>query len=202
LKKAKLLIPAIALVFISVWNVAVCGQPLTNEQIVLSTVKQAVAEKVTGDTSLGIQVTVKSGELERLIGDGIRDGLQDKFGQPIYLTELDPRRLTINYEILGFDFTYKKGHSRGFLKSNKIARDLRCQVRLSIDNTATGISISHEISAIYHDEIEPADLNYAKSRTIPELSPAAPGSGWSRYAEPSLVIASVGTLVYLFFANR
>jgi len=202
LRKAKLLILFAGLIITAVWNVAFSGQPLTNEQIVLSTVKQAVADKVPGDTSVIVQIEVKSGELERLIGDGIRDGLQDKFRQAINPGEIDPQKLTINYEMLGFDFTYKKGHSRGFLKSNKVARDLRCQVRLSIDNGASGNSNSHEISAFYHDEIEPADLNYAKSRTIPELSPAAPGSGWSRYAEPSLVIASVGTLVYLFFANR
>jgi hypothetical protein len=202
LKKAKILFFIAGLIFLSAFRVAVSGQPLSNEQIVLTTVKQAVAEKITGDTSFIVQVEVKSGELEKLIGDGIRDGLRNKFGQPIYLTELDPQKLTLSFNISGFDFTYKKGHSRGFLKSNKIARDLRCQVRLSIDNTATGISNFHEILAIYHDEIEPSDLNYVKSHSIPELALAAPGSGWSRYAEPSLVIASVGTLVYLFFANR
>lgn len=202
MKKAKMPTLIAGLILAVIWSIDLFSQPLSNEQIVISTIRQAVAEKVPADTSHSMQIVEKAGELERLIGDCILDGLHDKFRKAIYILESDSQKLTIDYAVLAFDFTYKKGGSRGFLKSNKIARDLRCQIRLNIDNAAAGVSNSHEISAIYHDEIEPSDLTYVKSRRIPELAPAAPGSGWSRYVEPSLVIASVGTLVYLFFANR
>lgn len=179
------------------------GQPLSNEQIVISSVKAAVDSEVTGDSTHTLQITVKAAELDRLVGDGLYDGLRDKYGKAIYLSSLDPQLLSLNYDILGFDFSYKKGQSRGFFKSHKIARDFRCQLRININGGPDSkLILSQGISVSYHDEIEPSDLNYVKSRRIPELAPSAPGSGWSRYAEPSLVIASVGTLVYLFFANR
>lgn len=179
------------------------SQPLSNEQIVISSVKVAVSNAVTGDSNYTLQVAVKAGEIERLVGDGIYDALVEKYRKPVYLTPLDSQMVTVNYDVQGIDFSYKKGASRGLLKGHKIARDFRCQLRINIQRGSSLESRDyHDIAVKFHDEIEPSDLNFVNSRRIPELAPAAPGSGWSRFAEPALVIASVGTLVYLFFANR
>ena len=186
----------------TIWSVGFCGQPLTNEQLIIAAVKQAVQENIVADPSLVIQCQSRDGGIEKLIGDGIVEGASGKFGKLLYTSSPDSSNPSLQYYISGFEFTYKKGKSRGFLKSNRIARDLRCQLRISFSNQTSGILNSQDISVNYHDEIEPTDLNYVKSRNIQELAPPDPGSRWSKYAEPFLVVASVGTLVYLFFSNR
>jgi hypothetical protein len=196
LRKNSLLLVIAGGILLVLESVVYC-QPLSNEQIVINSVKAAVAKEIPVDSTMSLKIAMPDEELGKLVGDGISEALQGQINPG------DPSEINLTYEVMGFDFSYKKGKSLGFLKSHQIARDFRCQLHIAFRvNSGSELLRSQEITVAYHDEIRPSDLNFVKSRRIPELAPVPPGSGWSRYAEPSLVIASIGTLVYLFFANR
>jgi len=142
-------------------------------------------------------------EFVMLCRDGIAEGLRDKYRQVFIDSIPDDHYLGLTYGILGTDFKYSKGSSRGMFKSRRIKREFRLQLRINIKGSLDNAVLdSYDIPVNYRDEIEPSMQDYVRSRKLEELAPKDPGSGWSRYVEPALVISTVGVLVYLFFANR
>lgn len=182
---------------------AASAQPPTNEQLIITAVKAAVEKEIPADPSSGVRIIGGGEGKARLFEQGIADGLRSKYGLVAIGQTGDSLFKNVNYDIQGFEFGYEKGSSRGFLRNRRVIRHFRCQLRITIQDNPDGVLLaSRDIGIDISDQIEPSDLEYVKSRDIPELAPEPPGSGWSRIAEPALVIASVGALVYLFFANR
>jgi hypothetical protein len=184
---------------------AASASPSSNEQVIINAVRAGVDSLLgkTGDMGAEVRVVADSGGLRRLIAEGIADGLRDKYNRILIGGGSDSLSDILTYDILGFAFDYEKGSSRGFLRGRKIKREMLCELRINIQGGPTGIlRHSQNMSVAYADEIEHSDLRFVNSREIPELAPEPPGSGWSRFGEPALVTASVGALVYLFFANR
>jgi len=194
-----ILISSISLCF----TVSASGQPLSNEQVVISSVKDAAANGLSGDSENSLRIVSDEEGLQGIFATGIAEGIIGKYARVMIMPTEDSSAFNLNFDILGFNFTYEKGSSRGFLKTKKIRRALNCELRIIVKSGADGAL--REIKRLpidYHDEVEPSSIKVINSRIIPELAPVAPGSGWSRFMEPSLVIATVGALVYLFFANR
>jgi hypothetical protein len=178
-------------------------QTLTNEDIIISSVRAAAERENFGDLSKQIRIISDSKGINNLIADGLADAVRTHYAGVTLTAVPDSISHNLYFDILGFSFDYKKGGSRGFLRSRKIKRELITQLRINIESGPDRALLeSRNLSVIFSDEIEPGQAKFVGSREISELSPAVPGSGWSRYTEPSLVIASVGILVYLFFANR
>lgn len=193
----------LSLFLAAVISVSAQSQPISNEQLVISSIKQAIVTEYPQAPGPMIQVMMGSGSLDSLIADGIADGLQARSAQVLLDGPRDAAWQGLRFDLLGFDFNYKKGDSRGFLRSRKIKRELNCQLRIITMNAVSGgLDDSRLLTVDFTDQIEPGMVRLVRSRAIPELAPDSPGSGWSKYLEPAVVVGSVGALVYLFFANR
>lgn len=197
------LIPA--LVSVVVWPVAASAQKqvLTNEQVVISAVREA-AEKTMRDNGLDkIQIDMAKSGINRPISYGIADALRS-LGVEVFAGGLSEEPINdLKYDVLGFDFDYRKGGSRGFLRKPMIKREFAARLRITISKSNAGrISSFEDIVVSYIDNIDPKFSDLVKSRDIPELAPDLPGSGWTKIVEPVVVTAAIGGIVYLFFANR
>ena len=177
--------------------------PISNEQVVISATARAIDTLYTRVTPRDLNIISDSGGLDKLILYGISEGLRGKFDRIMIATSPETTGYNLYFDMLGFDLGYRAGSSRGFLKGRMIRRELQCELRINIRDGRDGaLRETKNLGVGYIDEIERSDVSFVNSREIPELAPEPPGSSWSRYAEPWLVVASVGALVYLFFANR
>ncbi len=179
---------------------SVFARPASNEQIMINSTA-AVVETTFSGGAPSLNIIADTSGIGGLISYGIAEGLKNSYGSIMLASAPDPAGANLYYDVLGFDFKYSRGGSRGFLRGRKIRRELQCELRINI-REGEAFREARNLLVNYADEIEPSDTRFVNSRNIPELAPELPGSSWSRYAEPSLVIASVGALVYLFFANR
>jgi hypothetical protein len=198
----KLLMPLSAVCMIALFEMA-RAQPPTNEQIVTDAVKEQVDRSFKGDSAPALLVISDQSELDFLAAGAIADAMRNKYPQVMLASSPAALADNLTFDIQGFDFRFRKGASRGFLRAHKIKRELQGQLRITIKSGMEGqLRDVKDVPFSYNDVIEPEWAKYVNSRTIPELAPAPPVSSWSRFVEPSLAIAAVGTLVYLFFANR
>ena len=188
----------------------IAGPPLraqslieTNEQLVISSVRQAVMESLRTETYHRVGITLARTGIERAVSNGIAEALRDLGVEVLTDSSGNDDAETLDYDILGFDFTYERGKSRGFLRKPMIKRRFAAQLRIAIKEPPRDrIEYLNEIEVKFEDNIVPGYAGLARSRDIPELAPDPPGSGWVRFAEPVIVTGAVGALVYLFFANR
>ena len=177
------------------------GPILTNEQVVIKAVREGAAAAGIFDRLTDVRFDPVETGPGRAIYGGLAEALTAR-GISIH-SENEAASMTTGFDILGFDFRYKKGKSRGFLRKPMINRSFNARIRVTVTGLATGKVLGMEdISATYTDELDPDAENLIKSRDIPELAPAAPVSGWTKIVEPVVVTTAVGGLVYLFFANR
>lgn len=201
INKSSLLLPAT--IFLLLSGPFAAGQTLSNERVVISAVRSAVDGGLSGDSTAAVRVVSDEEGLRGIFATGIAEGIMNKFSRVMIAPSPDTNSLNLFFEIYGFDFDYGKGGSRGFLRARRIRRQLGCELSITMKSGVDGTLLDIKRLAVsYGDEVEPSSVRVINSRHIPELAPEAPGSGWSRYAEPSLVIATVGVLVYMFFANR
>jgi hypothetical protein len=200
--KTRLLISLSSLFAIALFEMA-RAQPSTNEQMVTDAVEAQVDESFEGDSGRALLIIPGQPELDILVAGAIADAMRHKYPQVMLASSPSPSADNLTFDIQGFDFRFRKGASRGFLKAHKIKRELQGQLRITIKSGTDGqLREVKDIPFSSTDVIEPGWAKYVDSRSIPELAPLAPSSSWSRYVEPALVITAVGTLVYLFFANR
>ena len=177
--------------------------PISNEQVVINATARAVDSVYTRVTPQDLNIISDSGSLDKLVLYGISEGMRGKFDRIMLAQGPESSGYNLYFDVLGFDLGYRMGSSRGFLRGRKIRRELQCELRINIRDGRDGaLRETKNLGVSYVDEIDRSEISFVNSRKIPELAPEPPGSSWSRYAEPSLVVASVGALVYLFFANR
>jgi hypothetical protein len=197
------LAPILAALIISSQPVSSQGLIETNEQIVISSVRKAVVESLRTETFHRMSVNLTESGIERPVSNGIVNALRDMGVEVLADGSGDDGAERMVYDLLGFDFTYERGESRGFLRKPMIRREFAAQLRITVKAPPSGrIIFLNEIGVEYKDSIAPGFLDLARSRDIPELDPDPPGSGWIKIAEPAIVTVAVGALVYLFFANR
>jgi len=188
-----------------VWPISTSAQKLipTNEEVVISSVREAAEKTMRGYGLDKIQMNIAESGIDRPISNGIAEAL-GSLGVKVFAGGISGESTnSLNYDVLGFDFDYGKGASRGFLRKRMIKREFAARLRITISKSIEGPILSFEDVAVsYVDNIDPRFANLVKSRDIPELAPDLPGSGWTKIAEPVVVTAAIGGLVYLFFANR
>lgn len=193
---------AIACAFLFALSVSTSfASPASNEQILINStaakVESSFSEVMTG----GLSIVTDTTGLGGLISAGIAEGLKGRYDTILLAAGPVTIGPNLYFDLLGFNLDYKKGASRGFLRGRKIRREMLCELRINIRDGGL-LRDARNVTVYYNDEIERADIRFVNSRDIPALAPEPPGSSWSRYAEPALVVGSVGALVYLFFANR
>lgn len=174
---------------------------LTNEQVVINSVREAVLQSSCCGDLGDIHIPLAKTGILRPVSYGLADGLR-LLGNSVE-TEAGGAATEVNYDVLGFDFDYDKGSSLGFMRKPMIKRIFDARIRISARRAGDGAIIkTNDLAIAYVDEVDPESALLIRSLDIPELSPNPPGSLWSTIAEPVVVTAAVGGLVYLFFANR
>jgi hypothetical protein len=175
----------------------------TNEEVVISSVRAAVEEAMRGQGLDRIQMDMAKFGIDGPISNGIADALRSLGIQVFAGGANSVASNSLDYDLLGFDFDYRKGTSRGFFKKPMIRREFEARLRITVTESLKGsISSFEDVAVSYADDIDPRFANLVKSREIPELAPALPGWGWTKVVEPVVVTAAIGGIVYLFFANR
>lgn len=174
---------------------------ITNEEIVSNSVRDAVVESGFCDGVVSVRLDLARSGLSRPISNGLSEAYRS-LDIPV-MTNDGSSAAIIDYDILGFNFVYKNGRSRGFLKKPFIMRVLNARVRLTSTRSEDGaVNNQEDLDLVYSDEIRPEWVDLVRSLDIPELGPQVPGSGMIKIVEPVVVTAAVGGLVFLFFANR
>ena len=176
---------------------------ISNEQIVSNAVKETAVREL-GDLQNQRIIVISDGTpLNGIIASALADAMQDKSAEVMLASQPDSTSENLAFKILNFDFQYKKGSSRGFLRQHRIKREFQGQLQLTLESGAAGnVVATYMLPLSLSDEIDPAAMGAVNSDEIPELAPRTPGQPFSKLIKPALAVASVTVLVYLFFANK
>lgn len=181
----------------------VSSQVITNEQAVIEACRNGVTDSSTTFEFTDIIIEVSESEISRPVEIGLTEGFKSLGINVVGNDRSDSALQYVKCDILGFEFKYKNGDSRGFLRKRMIRREFKAVLKLTFSNLRDkSVSEIRDFDISYEDQINPALANLIKSRTIPALDPPFPSSGMKRIAEPVIVTAAAGALIYLFFANR
>jgi hypothetical protein len=182
---------------------AVNSEVITNEQAVVRAAREGVENNFQALDSGALSIDVVDDEISRPVEIGLAEGFEN-LGLHIVRNDDGPEEVQgVVCDVLGFEFKYENGESRGFLRKRKIKREFTAVLKLTFTNTVEkSIEGSRDITISFEDQINPEWADLVKSRKIPELDPPLPSSGLKQVAEPVIVTAAVGALIYLFFANR
>jgi hypothetical protein len=107
------------------------------------------------------------------------------------------------YRIIDLSLSYPQIEREGFFGARLLTRKASLNLSFRLEDGTTGrVLWSEKGKEERSDQIKRSLARSVNNRTYPFLSPALPDDPQSRYLEPAMVIAVVGGLIYLFFANR
>lgn len=107
------------------------------------------------------------------------------------------------YRIIDLSLSYPQIEREGFLGGRLLTRRTSLNLSFRLEDGVTGrVLWSEKGKEERSDLIKRSMAKSVNNQTYPFLSPALPDDPQSRYLEPAMVIAVVGGLIYLFFANR
>lgn len=138
--------------------------------------------------------------LDEIIMDGIIGAIQKNGCMTESAVTLPPESTyTMTVRVSALRLLYQKGNSRGFWKKPFIKRKLYGQIAINLSGKIDYIGY-RDLS--FEDQILADQANIVASPRYNQLAPEIPRLGASRFVEPIAVAATVGGLVYLFFASR
>ncbi len=107
------------------------------------------------------------------------------------------------YRIIKMRMDYPRIKRKGFLGERMVVRYAGLNLSFRLEDNATGkVLWTRREKQSNSDLIKMKMIKSLNNQSYPFLSPSLPEDSYGRFIEPALVIAVVGGLVYLFFANR
>ena len=107
------------------------------------------------------------------------------------------------YRIIEMSLNYPKVKRKGFLGARLVTRKASLNLSFRLEDNATGkVLWTKRGKEERSDLIKKSMIKSVNNQSYPFLSPSLPDDPQSRFIEPALVVAVVGGLIYLFFANR
>lgn len=107
------------------------------------------------------------------------------------------------YRIIEMSLDYPKIKRKGFLGKRIVTRKARLNLSFRLEDKVTGkVLWTKRGKEERSDLIKKNRIKSVNNQSYPFLSPSLPADSQSRFIEPALVVAVVGGLIYLFFANR
>jgi hypothetical protein len=195
-----LLCPAI-LVFFLMAGPVFCQTTLSNEQLLTDAVDRALSGFLDSlAVTPGSFLVSSATGLDEIAGEGAKSAFLQAgwtINSPTDSTSGSMVNASIRFS--AYQFGYTKGRSRGFWKRPFIKRTLACQVAIGISGRFNYVGFR---DIIYNDQILYGQANNVASPRYNQLAPEVPRLGASRFVEPVAVAATVGGLIYLFFASR
>lgn len=107
------------------------------------------------------------------------------------------------YRIIDMSLEYPEIKRKGFLGKRIVIRKASVNLSFRLEDDSTGkVLWTNRGKEERSDQIKKGTIKSINNRSYPLLSPTLPGDPQSRFIEPALVVAVVGGIIYLFFANR
>jgi hypothetical protein len=107
------------------------------------------------------------------------------------------------YRIIELSLDYPEIKRKGFFGKRLVIRKASFNFSFRLEDNETGrVLWSKRGKDLRSDLIERSMIKSLNNESYPILSPSLPQDSQSRFIEPALVVAVVGGLIYLFFANR
>jgi hypothetical protein len=111
--------------------------------------------------------------------------------------------LLLFYRIIELSLDYPEIKRKGFFGRRFVTRRASLNFSFRLEDNETGrVLWSKRGKDKRIDQIERSMIKSLNNESYPILSPSLPQDSLSRFIEPALVVAVVGGLIYLFFANR
>jgi hypothetical protein len=178
-----------------------CQSAISNEQLLAEASKRAASVLFDSLNITTGTFTISSERgIDEIVAGGVIDALQKNNCLLANLeTSLGDSIVTVKVRLSALQFTYQKGESRGFWKKPYVKRSLIGQMAVILSGKYN-YSGFRDIAA--SDQVLFGQLNIMASPKYNQLAPEIPRLGASRFVEPLAVAASVGGLIYLFFASR
>lgn len=192
---------SVAVFLIAATGSVFCQSAISNEQLLAEASKRAASVLFDSlNITTGTFTICSDPGIDEIAAGGVIDALQ-KNGCLLENPEttLSDSIVTIRVRLSSLQFTYQKGESRGFWKKPYIKRSLIGQISIILSGK---FSYSGFRSIAASDQILSSQSNIVASPKYNQLAPDIPRLGASRFVEPIAVAATVGGLIYLFFASR
>jgi hypothetical protein len=107
------------------------------------------------------------------------------------------------YRIIEMSLDYPKIKRKGFLGKRIVTRKAWLNLSFRLEDKVTGkVLWTNRGKEERSDLIKKNMIKSVNNQSYPFLSPSLPDDSQSRFIGPALVVAVVGGLIYLFFANR
>lgn len=114
-----------------------------------------------------------------------------------------PESSSLFYRIIEMSLDYPKIERKGFFGKRLVTRKASLNLSFRLEDNASGkVLWSKRGKDEKSDLIKKGMAGSLNNEIYPFLSPSLPEDTQSRFIEPALVVAVVGGLIYLFFANR
>jgi hypothetical protein len=178
-----------------------CQTAISNEQLLADASKRAVSILFDSlNISTGPFTVVWEPGIDEIVAGGVIESLQNR-GFILKNSETPPgdSLVAIKVRLSALQFSYQKGESRGFWKKPFIKRTLVGQIAIILTGKC---GYSGFLDIIARDQIHSNEANFAASLRYNQLAPKIPRLGAGSFVEPLAVMATVGGLMYLFFASR
>lgn len=197
----RLVFLSVAVFLIAATGSVFCQSAISNEQLLAEASKRAASVLFDSLNITTSTFTICSEPgIDEIVAGGVIDALQ-KNNRLLenHETNFGDSIVTIKVRLSALQFTYQKGESRGFWKKPYVKRSLIGQIAVTLSGKFNysgfrGIAAS--------DQILSGQANIVASPKYNQLAPEIPRLGASRFVEPLAVAATVGGLIYLFFASR
>jgi hypothetical protein len=111
-------------------------------------------------------------------------------------------REILHYRVVDLDLLYPTSRRKHLFGPLLVHREARLHVFLHLDRDNGEILWTGEAQHTKGDWLPAKMLEYVEGESVPFISPQLKPDGWGRFAEPALLSAVVGGLIYLFYTTQ
>jgi len=112
------------------------------------------------------------------------------------------RETTLRYRLVDLDLIYPSSHRKHIFGPRMVERKVHLHVLLSLSSANGAVLWTGEVQRSPGDWISDKDLPQAERETVSFVSPRLKADSWGRFAEPALLTAVAGGLIYLFYSTQ
>lgn len=137
---------------------------------------------------------------ERLIARGYRVVFGDSLSNET--AELCSRAGFLRYRIVLLNLNYISSRREHLFGPRQVEREAQLDLFFRLSRATGEVLWAGEIKRSAGDWISRKDLPQMEQASPPFLAPRLPTDGWGRLAEPAILTAVVGGLIYLFYSTQ
>ena len=137
---------------------------------------------------------------EQLLGRGYRIVLPDSL--PDRAAEICSRAGFLRYRVVKMDLDYPSARRQHLFGPRLVKREVQLYLFFQLSRATGEVIWAGEVRKTGGDWIARNDLPLAEQGSLSFLSPRLETDGWGRLAEPAILTAAIGGLIYLFYSTQ